>query len=150
MKKTKLIVLGLITNNKNEVLLSQRFDPDIKGAHLKWDLLGGTNEFGESLETTLKREIKEETGLKVKVMNLLPKSVSKTWKHKKFDLHVVIFCYHCLYLSGKTHLDDPKIHDLQWVSLAEISKFKFLPTTKYFIDMLLNKEVLLPKKIKRK
>lgn len=72
MKKTKLIVLGLITNNKNEILLSQRFDPDIKDAHLKWDLLGGTNEFGESLETTLKREIKEETGLRVKVMNLLP------------------------------------------------------------------------------
>ncbi len=51
--KTKLVVLGLIKNDKNQYLLSQRYDLDVPEAHLKWDLVGGTNEFGEDLEETL-------------------------------------------------------------------------------------------------
>ena len=75
--KTKLVVLGLIKNDKNEYLLSQRYDLDVPEAHLKWDLVGGTNEFGEDLEETLYREVFEETGLKVKILN------ESTYEHKK-------------------------------------------------------------------
>lgn len=113
---------------------------DVPEAHLKWDLPGGTNEFGESLETTLEREVVEETGLNVKILKLLPKNISKTWKHNQFDMHVVVLCYHCIYLNGEVHLNDPKIHDLKWVPFAELAGYNFLPTTKCFIDMLLNKE----------
>ena len=111
MQKTKLVVLGLIKNNKNEFLLSQRFDLDVPDAHLKWDLPGGTNEFGESLEITLSREILEETGLNIKILKLLPKSISKTWKHNQYDMHVVVLCYDCLYLNGEVNLNDHKIND---------------------------------------
>lgn len=34
--KTKLVVLGLIKNDKNQYLLSQRYDLDVPEAHLKW------------------------------------------------------------------------------------------------------------------
>ncbi len=136
MRKKKLIVLGLIQNDKNEFLLSQRYDPDILDAHLRWDLPGGTNGFGESLEDTLKREILEETGLEVKVLEMLPKSVSRKWKHKDYSIHVVVFCYHCSYVNGKTHLNDHKINDLKWVKKNDFKNYEFLPTTKTFIDMV--------------
>ena len=71
-KKQKVIVEGIIEDEKGNILMSQRQDPEIKEAHLKWDLPGGTNEFGESLKDTLKREILKETGLKVKVLEMSP------------------------------------------------------------------------------
>ncbi|MFC1644780.1 NUDIX hydrolase [Patescibacteria group bacterium] len=140
MKKKKLIVLGLVENNKGEFLLSQRNDPDVPEAHLKWDLLGGTNEFGESIEDTLKREVFEESGLNVKVGDMLSKSISRVWDHKLFDLHVVVFCHHCRYVSGETHLSDPKIYDLKWVKKEELIDYDFLPTTQFFIDLILGKK----------
>ncbi len=141
MQKSKLIVIGLIKNENNEFLISERLDPDVPDAHLKWDIPGGTNEFGESLEETLDREIIEETGLNIKILKLIPKSVSKMWKHKDYDMHAIVFCYECLYLNGDIKLNDPKINNLKWASLSELTKYDFLPTTKYFIEMLLNKEI---------
>ncbi|MDH4330918.1 MAG: NUDIX domain-containing protein [Candidatus Moranbacteria bacterium] len=137
MKKTKLIVLGLVENERGEFLLSQRNDPDVPEAHLKWDFLGGKNEFGESLEKTLEREIFEEAGLRVRVGDMFPKSISRVWDHTLFDLHVVVFCHHCKLVSGETHLNDPKIYDLKWVKKEELADYDFLPTTQFFVDMVL-------------
>ncbi len=134
--KKKLIVLGLIQNDKNQFLISQRFDPEVPSAHLKWDLVGGTNEHGESLEETLKREIKEETGLNVEILDLLPKSVSRVWDHKNFNLHVVVLCYKCKLIDGNMHLNDHKINDLKWVDKNDLTNYEFLPTTKTFIDLI--------------
>lgn len=50
---------GLIINNKNEVLLAHN--------NGTYQFPGGHNENGESLETTLIREIKEETGIDINV-----------------------------------------------------------------------------------
>lgn len=136
MRKKKLIVLGLIKNNNNEFLLSQRYDPDILDAHLRWDLPGGTNEFGESLEETLIREVLEETGLKIEVNEMLPKSISRKWKHKDYSIHVVVFCYCCSYVNGEVHLNDHKINDLKWVKKEDFKGYDFLPTTQAFIDMV--------------
>lgn len=135
--KKKLVVLGMIKNNKNQYLLSQRFDLDVPEAHLKWDLVGGTNEFGESLEETLHREIFEETGLKVKILELFPKSTSRHWSHNKFNLHIVVLCYHCEMIGGELSLEDHKINDLKWVNKDELKDYDFLPTTKPFIDYVL-------------
>ncbi len=136
MRKRKLIVLGIIKNDKNEFLLSQRYDPDILEAHLRWDLPGGKNEFGESLPETLEREVLEETGLKVEVLEMLPKSVSKKWQHKDYSVHVIVVCYYCLYISGDLKLKDHKINDLRWVKKEDFKNYDFLPTTKVFVDMI--------------
>ncbi|SHH37252.1 ADP-ribose pyrophosphatase YjhB, NUDIX family [Clostridium collagenovorans DSM 3089] len=56
----------LIMNECNEILLQKR------GTFpLKWGLIGGITELGESLEDTAVREAKEETGLDIKELILL-------------------------------------------------------------------------------
>jgi 8-oxo-dGTP pyrophosphatase MutT (NUDIX family) len=134
-KKKKLVVLGIVENNKGQVLISQRHDPKVKEAHLKWDLIGGTNEFGESLAETAKREIFEETGMNVKVLRMLPECASKFWEHKDFLQYTHVFCYICKLIGGKLHLEDHKINKLKWVNVGELDNFEFLPTTKVFIDI---------------
>lgn len=142
-KKSKLVVLGLIENQNNEYLLSQRYDPDVPEAHLKWDFPGGTNEFGESLEETLEREVLEETGLKIEIVEMFPKSISRLWDHKNFKQHTIVVCYYCKMLDGTLHLNDHKIQDLKWIQFSDLGTYDFLPTTKCFIDMLVNK-IFLP------
>lgn len=52
-------------NNQFKVLLIQRKNDPFKG---QWALPGGFVEEGEDLETAAKRELKEETGVKVESM----------------------------------------------------------------------------------
>ncbi len=134
-RKQKLVVLGIIEDGKGQILVSQRLDPKIPTAHLKWDVPGGTNELGESLKDTLIREIQEETGLHVDILKLLPDCVSKEWEHEDYLQHTLVFCYHCSLIDGKLHLNDHKINELKWVLPQEAQKLDLLPTTKVFIDM---------------
>jgi 8-oxo-dGTP pyrophosphatase MutT (NUDIX family) len=134
-RKQKLVVLGIIENDKGQVLVSQRLDPKIPDAHLKWDVPGGSNEFGESLKDTLIREIQEETGLRVDILRFLPDCVSKEWQHEDYLQHTLVFCYHCKLIDGKLHLNDNEINELKWVLPQDAQKLDLLPTTKVFIDL---------------
>ncbi len=136
--RTKLIVLGLIQNDTGQYLLSQRYDLAVSEAHLKWDLIGGTNEYGETLEQTLHREIFEEAGLQVEILDLFPKSTARQWRHTDYNIHAVVLCYHCRWLSGELTLGDPKINSLKWVGREELKDYEFLPTTQPFIDLVVN------------
>lgn len=56
---------GIVTNQNNEILLQLRSDKKL------WGLPGGAIEKGESVERAAIREVLEETGLQVKVTELL-------------------------------------------------------------------------------
>ncbi|MGB0757227.1 MAG: NUDIX hydrolase [Patescibacteria group bacterium] len=133
-RKHFFVVLGAVVNSDGAILVSQRFDPAVSTAHLKWDFPGGKNEFGESLEETVVREIKEETGLGVSVKSLLPLTTSRTWHHTEYSMHTVVICYLCDLISGELSNNDPKINELKWVELKDAKSLTFLPTTKPFID----------------
>ncbi|MFW5705043.1 MAG: NUDIX domain-containing protein [Nanoarchaeota archaeon] len=60
----RVSVKALVTKN-DKVLLTRENNG-------KWDLLGGGLDFGESFEIGLKREIFEESGLKIKKMSNQP------------------------------------------------------------------------------
>jgi len=134
-KKTKVVVLGLVFNDAGQILLTRRHDPDIVDAHLLWDIPGGTNEFEERLEDTAKREVLEETGAEVEVGELMPRCVTKTWNHKNYLQHTLVFCYRCKLVSEHTAEKDAKIAAVKWENTQNLAGYTFLPTTHEFIKL---------------
>ena len=85
VKRVKL----LITNSKKEILLGY--------SHGDYQFLGGHVEKGENLVQTIKREIKEETGIVLNHLNINPfaKMISyyKGWPEKGKNRKIEIYYY---------------------------------------------------------
>ncbi|GGH19905.1 NUDIX hydrolase [Paenibacillus segetis] len=66
---SEMIILNfagaIITNEEGQILLQRRKDKDA------WGFPGGAMEIGESAEETAKREVEEETGLKINIKELI-------------------------------------------------------------------------------
>lgn len=77
----------VITCNKNKIVLIKRKNPPYKN---HWALPGGFVEYGENVEFAALREAKEETGLEVKLTNIL-----NVYSNPNRDPrgHVVSICY---------------------------------------------------------
>lgn len=82
--KVRIRVCGLLYKNEKLLLIKHQMD----GYHL-WAPPGGGVEFGESIETTLIREFKEETGIAVEVQEFLFLS-----EHIANPLHAIELFYH--------------------------------------------------------
>lgn len=84
-------VAGIITNAKKEVLFTVRkFEP--KAGML--DFPGGFVDYGENAEDALKREIKEELGLKVTKLTYY-KSLPNIYEYDGISYHTIDFFYFC-------------------------------------------------------
>lgn len=134
--KTKVVAIGLIKNDEQKYLISQRFEPKIKDAHMKWDFVGGTIDFGETPQEALKREVMEESGLNVEVGEMLPMCYSKVWNHDEYKIHAIVMCYYCKLIGGNLMIGEDKINDLKWISKDEFKNYNFLPTIDLFLEKI--------------
>ena len=86
-------VFAIVTNKQERVLLCHRRDYDL------WNLPGGGLKKNESPWDGVIREVKEETGLSVKVNKLIG-VYSKTEKEE------IVFSFECQIVSGDITLSD--------------------------------------------
>lgn len=82
MENKIIVALKAIIINKQKALIIQRSFDEASGAGT-WEFAGGKLEFGEDLETGLKREIMEEVGLQVTVEKLLYASTFRSMENKQ-------------------------------------------------------------------
>ena len=81
------IGLALVFNKDGEILIDQRLDSGSMGG--MWEFPGGKKESNEPIEKTIKREIKEEIGIDIKLVEKLL-SFEHTYSHKKLFFTVYI------------------------------------------------------------
>jgi 8-oxo-dGTP diphosphatase len=99
MENKIVVALKAIILNNRKALIIQRSYGDISGSG-SWEFAGGKLEFGEDLETGLKREIMEEVGLNVKIERLLYASTFQSKENRQ----TVILNYLCHSFSDRVVL----------------------------------------------
>lgn len=96
---THIVAVGaFVKNDKDEILL-------VKHPHKGWEFPGGIVEIGESLPQALKREVQEESGIFVKVNNIVG-LYSNTEKREGYNgvkeiPTIVNVDFVCSFLSGE-------------------------------------------------
>lgn len=122
------VVVAVIQNEKGEILLARRNEPKLKHAHNKWEFVGGGIEFGENPEEALKREVKEEAGVEIKIIRLLPKVISHVWNLEQEQEHVLLLHYECKIIGGELKAgQSEEVSELKFFPLEEIKKLDTLP-----------------------
>lgn len=123
------IVVGVVLDELGKILITRRNDPVVPAAHNKWDLVGGKIEFREDPEMAIVREIKEETGIDVAVVGLVPKVFSMVWEDASNEqFQVIIICYKCRKIGGAFRPEmDRKIFEMRFATLDEIKRLDRMP-----------------------
>src|SRR5688500_1789112 len=115
-KVIQIVVIGAI-RHKGKYLLTQRIHKDPK-VHGKWQLPGGGLEAGETLLQCLHREIKEETNLTLKNVQLIP----KVFEVLRSDWHGVFVAFICEPNSSSFNIKlDDEASAWQWLSAKQIT-----------------------------
>ncbi len=91
--------VGAIIFRGTEVLLVKRGRPPALG---KWSIPGGLVELGESLEASVRREVLEEVGLKVKVIDLVAALDRVIFdRDGRIEYHYILLDFLCEILDGR-------------------------------------------------
>ncbi len=114
------------------MLLSMRHAPGVAGLDGKWELPGGKIEFGEIPDEALVREIREEIGMEIRPMRLLPYLHTNVWEYDHLVQQVTLAAYECELVPGN---EPPISSDVRWFDIDSIDFSTTLPGTQEFVGL---------------
>ncbi len=121
-----LVGVAVIIIKDNKVLLGKRKNTHGEGT---WSLPGGHLEFNESIEECARREVLEETGIKIKNIRSGPYTNDIFLEEGK---HYVTLYMICEYDRGELELKEPeKCEKWDWFSCDRLPEPKFLPLNNF-------------------
>ena len=125
---------ALIFNSKNEVLMVRTH----KWSN-KWGIPGGKIKLNEKSEAALRREIKEETNLKVDKIEFV--LVQDCIHSKEFyrDAHFVLLNYTCRVVGKPNVKLNHEAQEFRWLKLADVKKLKLNKPTKILIEAVVKR-----------
>lgn len=131
-----LVGVGGVVIENDRALLIRRASEPLRG---QWSIPGGMLELGETLEEGCARELLEETGLRVRVLELIEVFERIVYAESEPPLntspnaaprpryHYVIADYLCERISGE-HLAASDVTDVQFAAEADLPQFQLTPT----------------------
>lgn len=112
------ISVAIIMNENNELLIAQRPNEAMLGG--LWEFPGGKQESNESIEDALLREIKEELGVEITILNEFMQ-LDHAYSH--FSIHMT--AYLCS-LADSTQQPKPKAsQQIRWIPVEELTNYPF-------------------------
>ena len=118
-----IVGVGGVVIRDNFVLLIRRGREPLKG---QWSIPGGMLELGESLNDGVKREVLEETGLKVRPLEAIAVLDRVENNGKRVQYHYVIIDYVCRPAGGRLKAGSDVL-DARWVDRRDLSAYKITP-----------------------
>ena len=124
----QVIGVGVVINAAGEVLIDQRLEEGLLGG--MWEFPGGKQEQGETIETCIARELKEELGIAVTVGDELI-TVDHAYSHKKLRFVVHL----CTWVSGEPQ--PLASQQVRWVRPDDLENYAFPAANARIIEALL-------------
>jgi len=117
---------GVIVDRGRTVLIRRGTEPLLG----QWSIPGGTIEVGETIEEAVHRELREETGLEVRVLELIElfdriyfeNGAAAAQDRKKPRYHYVIADYFCELIGGEPRAGSD-VTDLAFAREEDLGKF---------------------------
>lgn len=134
IKKTVHVVGAIIENENKEILCALR-SPEMTLPNY-WEFPGGKIEKGESKEEALKREIKEELGCKIEVLQHVEDT---TYEYEKVIVRLETFM--AKVISGIPVLSEHA--EIKWVPRKKLNTLNWAPADIPAIEKLLSDEVVI-------
>lgn len=127
-----VVGIGGVIIDQGRALLIRRGSEPLRG---EWSIPGGTLELGETLEEGVARELLEETGVKVRVLEMIEvfdriflESGSLDASHKKTPrFHFVIVDYLCERIGGEPRAASD-VTDVAFARQEELVRFHLTET----------------------
>lgn len=105
-------LVAVVFDEQGRVLLNQRSD-----SH-QWALISGIMEPGEQPETAIARECLEETGVEIRVDQIVDVFTSPVFTHKNGDIaQYLTVVYRCTRLAGEPLVGDDESLDVRFFGL---------------------------------
>jgi mutator protein MutT len=123
--------VGALIFRRNAILLVERGTEPLKG---QWSLPGGGVETGEILESAIRREVREETGLEIQ-----PQGVFEIFERILLDendrpeYHYVLVDYLCK-VKGGTLAAGSDVSRVEWVPRRDLSQYTLTEGTLAVIE----------------
>lgn len=120
-------VVAALIWDQNCFLVCQR-PPHKSRGHL-WEFVGGKVEFGETRESALIRECKEELGITIAVGDMFIDVV-----HEYPDSVVHLTVYYASIVDGVPQMIEHS--DIRWITVDEIDLYEFCPADKAVLNRI--------------
>ena len=124
-----IVGIGAVIINEGKIALIKRGSEPSKG---KWTIPGGLVELGETLEQSVIRETKEETGLDVENPRLIDVVSNVDLDEKgKVKYHYVIIDY-LVHVKNGTAKASSDAEELRWVPFEEVEDYDLTRSFRLF------------------
>ena len=134
--KRPLVGVGALIFERGRILMAQRGKQPLKGW---WSLPGGALELGESLDTAVRREVREETGLEIeplRVFEIFERIIRDAAGAPEY--HYVLIDYLCRVTGGSLCAGDD-VCRVEWVSPAGLKDLQITEGTLAVIEKAFRK-----------
>jgi len=116
-----IVNLGVVLNNKGEVLIIKRRKPEItkSGKEFVWAFPGGKQEEGESRQERVEKEVFLETGYKVIPIRELHLRIHP-------DSNIIVVYHYCLVDEKKEPVEieeKDEVEEVKWVKPEELYQY---------------------------
>jgi 8-oxo-dGTP diphosphatase len=119
--KQPVLGVGAVVFKDDSVLLVKRGNPPLAGT---WSLPGGAVHRSETLEDAVVREVKEECGIDIDVIDLIREfEYIEPAADGKVEYHYLVFDFKAVYKSGELR-SSSDADDARWIRIGELALYE--------------------------